>query len=153
MEGEYGAPLQETELGQIEESLGSIMDLLPDKNRQIILEENFFEIKEGGFYTRSINNRDCVFVCYENGIAKCSIEKAYFENQTGFRKPISCHLFPIRISQFGGDVLRYERIGVCDPAIEKGKADNITVLEFCKDALIRKYGDELYTKLKEETGK
>ncbi len=58
----------------------------------------------------SINNKECVFAFYENEVAKCSLEKAFIEGETKFRKPISCHLFPIRVSKFGGDVLRFEEI-------------------------------------------
>ncbi|MCW8817384.1 MAG: DUF3109 family protein, partial [Ignavibacteriaceae bacterium] len=95
----------------------------------------------------------CVFVYYENEIAKCSIEKAYLEGKTDFRKPISCHLFPIRISDFGGDVLGFERIDECQPALELGKAENTTVAEFCKDSLSRLYGKEWYLKFIELIGK
>ena len=102
------------------------------------------EKKDEELFIRSINNKECVFVCYENGIAKCSIEKANNDGKTNFKKPISCHLFPIRISDFGGDVLRFEKFEECNPAIEKGAAENVTVAEFCKEPLERHYGKQWY---------
>jgi hypothetical protein len=81
------------------------------------------------------------------------MEKSYFEGKSDFRKPISCHLFPIRISDFGGDVLRVEHLDECQPALELGKIENTTVAEFCEEALNRKYGEEWYSQFKELIGK
>ncbi len=102
---------------------------------------------------KSINNRACVFVYYDNEIAKCAIEKAYLDGKTDFKKPISCHLFPIRVSDFGGDVLRFEHMNECQPAIELGKKENTTVAEFCEEPLNRLYGKEWYSQFKEIIGK
>ena len=87
--------------------------------------------------TNSINKKECVFV--------------YFE--TSFRKPVSCHLFPIRISKFGGDILRYEKFSECSPAIDKGKKEDIKIVEFCKDSLVRNFGEKWYSSLMENKGK
>ncbi|MFA4924229.1 MAG: DUF3109 family protein, partial [Ignavibacteriaceae bacterium] len=111
------------------------------------------EEKDGELLTRSINHKACVFVYFEDKIAKCSLEKVFFEKKTTFQKPISCHLFPIRVSEFGGDILRFEKFSECSPALEKGKEENLTAFEFCKNSLERKYSKQWYKKAKEITGK
>lgn len=150
IDSEYGAPINADEIPEIEKILDIVFDYLDDINIQEIKENGFYEKKYDDLFLRSINNRDCVFVCYDNDIAKCSIEKAYFDGKTEFRKPISCHLFPIRISKFGGDILRYEKFISCEPALENGKSLDITIAEFCKESLIRMYGENWYSQLKEK---
>jgi hypothetical protein len=145
-ESRYGAPISWEEVGVIENLISKVLPYLPHAHRAEIEEKGFYEVKNDEPLIRSVDNRSCVFVHFENGIAKCSLEKAYFEGETDFRKPISCHLFPIRVSDFGGDVLRYERIDECEPAIELGKKENVTIAEFCKDSLVRLYGEEWYSK-------
>jgi len=147
LESEYGAPVTEEEIKRIDEILDIIWEDLPETSRWIIEKEGFYEIKGGELLLRSVENKDCVFVYRENGIAKCAIEKAFLEGKLDFRKPISCHLFPIRVTNFGGDVLRYEEYSECAPALELGKKTNLSVGQFCKDALVRAYGEEWYDKL------
>src|SRR3989337_1810577 len=108
LESEYGAPLLDDEISQIQDSLADAKIYLPESHLSKLEQDGFFEKKNGELLVSSINNKECVFAFYENGMAKCSLEKAYIEGKTNFRKPISCHLFPIRVSKFGGDVLRFE---------------------------------------------
>lgn len=122
-------------------------EILPVKSRKIIDEEGFWEEKDGQLLLSSVNDRDCVFVYYENDIAKCSFEKLYFQEEIDFRKPISCHLFPIRVSEFGGPVLRFEKYRDCEPALEKGRETNTSVAEFCREALARAFGESFVEKL------
>ncbi len=147
MESEYGAPITENEIEIIEENLDIIFEYLSDGNKESIEKNGFSEIKEGELLIKSIDNKDCVFSYYEGDVAKCGIEKAYFDERIDFRKPISCHLFPIRVADFGGPVLRYEKYSECLPAIELGEKTGLTVAEFCKDALVRAYGEEWYNEL------
>lgn len=153
LESEYGAPLLEEEISQIHDSLEEAKNFLSEVHRNKLVTEGFFEKKNGELLVSSINNRDCVFSFFENGIAKCSLEKAFLESRTKFRKPLSCHLFPIRVSKFGGDVLRFEEFSECLPAKEKGKRKNVSLIDFCKDALVRKYNKDWFIKLKEVIGK
>lgn len=148
MKSDFGAPLQVLEIAEIGRNLESILEFLPEKNRQEIRENDFWEENDGIVMTRSINHRDCVFVYYENDIAKCGIEKAYFNKKSDFRKPISCFLFPIRVGSFGGDVLKYEEYSECKPALELGKTKGVRIAEFCKDALTTAFGKIWYKKLK-----
>lgn len=147
MESEYGAPVTENEIEIINDNLEIIFKYIPENSRNAIIKSGFSERKEGELMIRSIKKKDCVFVYYEADIAKCGIEKAYFDGKIDFRKPISCHLFPIRVTEFGGPVLRYEKYNECLPAIELGLKTQLTVAEFCKDALIRAYGKEWYDEL------
>lgn len=151
MESEYGAPIKEEEIEIITRYLNIIEEYIPQKAKNIISSESFYENKFGELMIRSINNRECVFAYYEGEIAKCGIEKAYFDGKLDFRKPISCHLFPIRAADFGGPILRYERYAECKPAVDLGKKTGITVAEFCKEALEREYGEEWYDKLMNKT--
>lgn len=151
LESEFGAPLKAGELDEITKALPAALPYIPDEHRKIIDTLGFFEQKQGELLTRSYKQRACVLVYYDNGVAKCALERAYFEGKTSFRKPVSCHLFPIRIADFGGDILRYEKIHECDPAVENGKTEGSTIAEFCKDALERNYGSEWYAKLQESS--
>lgn len=147
LESELGAPVLKAEIDEIEKILPVVKKYLTQSQIEEIEQNEFYELKDNELLLRSVSNRECVFAFYENSIAKCAIERAYFDGKINFRKPISCHLFPIRISDFGGDILRYEKFSECAPALEKGKEENITIAEFCKDSLIRLYGEEWYSKL------
>ena len=148
-ESHYGAPVTWEEVDQINNILSKVTNYVPKAHKNIIDEEGFYEIKKDEPLLKSYQNKACVFVYYENEIAKCSLEKAFLDGKTDFRKPISCHLFPIRVSDFGGDVLRFEHLDECNPAIELGKKDNTIVAEFCEEPLNRLYGEEWYSQLKE----
>ncbi|NCS87140.1 MAG: hypothetical protein AUK34_09615 [Ignavibacteria bacterium CG2_30_36_16] len=153
LKSDLGAPLKKEEVEKITGILNDILPYLPEEHQNEINSNGFYEEKIGELLTRSINSADCVFVTYDGDIAKCGIEKAFFDGKIDFRKPISCHLFPIRVSNFGGEVLRYESIRECEPALKKGEEDNIAISEFCKDSLIRKYGKNWYTNFIEAPGK
>lgn len=148
MESPYGAPITEEEIDDISKELAVIVEYLPKVHSNEIEKKGFWVKQHDELMTRSINNRACVFVYYEGEIAKCAIEKAFRENKIKCNKPISCHLFPIRISNFAGPVLRYERYRECQPAVEKGKTTKIKVIDFCKEALQRKFGVEWFNKIK-----
>lgn len=149
LESEFGAPVNHEEVEKIEQILPVVKDYLPAEHVEEIELNGFYEFRENELMLKSINNKACVFVYFQGDIAKCGMEKAFLEGKTDFRKPISCHLFPIRVSKFGGEVLRYEEFSECKPALEKGKQENTTIAEFCKDSLTRLYGNKWYSKLKD----
>lgn len=152
MESEFGAPITENEVVAINKFLPVVLEYLPEEHKKEIVENGFWIKKHNELMTRSINNRACVFVTYDCDIAKCGIEKAYNDKKIDFIKPISCHLFPIRVSNFGGTVLRFEKYSECTPAIYKGKDTRIKILDFCRDALEREYGREWFNKTKRAAG-
>lgn len=150
MPGGRGAPLEEEEVKLVQASIAPSLKYLPERNRMVIATQGAVEGSPGDHATRCIDQRDCVFVYYEGTVAKCAIEKAYFNGETSFRKPLSCHLFPIRISSlFDSDYLRYERIPECDPALKNGRKQGIPLYKFLREALTRAYGKEFYAELVE----
>jgi hypothetical protein len=152
-ESRYGAPLAIEEIKKIEDGLNDIKSYLSPGHLKEIEEYGFYENKHQEIMTRSIDNRACVFVCYENGIAKCAIEKAFMDGKTKFKKPISCHLFPIRRTNFGGDILKYEKLNECNPALDNGKQTNTTIADFCEEPLNKLYGKKWYSQLMESIGR
>jgi hypothetical protein len=147
--GEYGAPLLKEEVAEIEQCLSAAYKYLPETAKEIIKRNGFTDDEHGELAVRCIDKKDCVFVFYEGDIAKCALEKAYFEEGTSFRKPISCHLFPVRVSHFGGDSLFYAEIPECKPALKYGKQKNEYIYENVKEALIRAYGQRWYKLLED----
>jgi len=150
VEGDTGAPLATNEIQELEKALPKAKKYLSQRNLDFIAANGFWEEDaEGDIATKTINNRDCVFVYYDGDIAKCSIEKAYLEDDLEFQKPISCHLFPIRVGEFGGPYLYYEKFDVCKPAIRNGQNQKVKLVEMLREPMIRAYGKETYSKIKE----
>lgn len=149
MPGGRGAPLENAEVEYVRRAEQAASRYLPELNRRVIEEEGSVEGWPGDMATLCIDDRDCVFVYYdEAGIAKCAIEKAWMEGESDFRKPLSCHLFPIRVDElFGGGRLRYERISECKPAVEMGERQSIYLVEFLQEPLTRAFGEEFYAEL------
>lgn len=149
VEGDSGAPLEieeEKELNTIYERIKPFMKgegILEIEKRGIAVYDS-----EGDLTTTVVNNRECVFVVEEKGISKCAIEKAYLDSKIDFRKPISCHLFPIRIKKYQDfDAVNYEEIKICKPACECGSKLEVPLYVFLKESLIRKYGESWYKAL------
>jgi hypothetical protein len=148
MPGGRGAPVTDEEAEMIREATPAAMAYLSERNRGIIRSLGGTEGSSGNVATRCIDDRDCVYVYYEGTVAKCAIERAHFNGQTPFRKPVSCHLFPIRSSEvLGGEYLRYERIDQCDPALKLGRAEGVPLYKFLKEAITRAYGKRFYNEL------
>lgn len=148
--GDSGAPVLEEEIQKIHSAGQIAKRFLSNRSLKILDSVGPIQKESDEFTTTTIDGKDCVFVFYDGDIAKCALEKAYFEGLTDFRKPISCHLFPIRVGKFGGDKLYYEQFDECAPGRKKGKKDKIKLIDSVKDALIRAYGEEWYNKLKNE---
>ena len=144
MPGPTGAPLLKEETAEIERAFPVIRKYLPEEHLRTIDERGLVERSGGEITTTCYDNHACVFVTYEQGIAKCAFETAYWKKEISWRKPISCHLFPIRIDRGFIDHLRYQSIPECSPAVSRGLAGNIYLSDFLKDPLIRLYGEEWY---------
>lgn len=147
IENALGAPITFEESNILEEIKEKIYKYLPEKNVEILKKYGSFEVHKGLYHTRTLEEKECIFVYFENDIAKCAIEKAYLNGEITFRKPISCHLFPIRRINFGQDVLRAEFISICESALQNGLDSKTHVYEFCRESLIRLYGKNWYDKL------
>ena len=149
LESDFGAPVNAEEIEKIKEILPVLKQYLTQEHIDEIDENGFYEYRDNEYMLKSMDRKACVFVYYEGDIAKCGMERAFLDGKTDFKKPISCHLFPVRVSKFGGAVLRYEEFSECKPALEKGKELNITVAEFCEESLTRLYGKKWYSQLKD----
>lgn len=150
VEGDAGAPLEREELSLLNEVLPLVWDDLSPEAQDIIDKQGVAYIDEDGEYVTSIvNGKDCVFTCYDdNGTCMCSIEKAYRNGLTDFYKPISCHLYPIRVANYKKfKAVNYHRWNVCKAATILGKSRNIKVYQFLKEPLIRKFGEDWYKQL------
>jgi hypothetical protein len=145
--GEFGAPVLDEEVPLLEQSLEVVKKYLSKKSLDIIDKNGVVEGFAGAYTTVCIDKKDCVFVYYDGVVAKCSIEKAYLEGELNFRKPISCHLFPIRVKEYGGIYLQYEKISECKPALRNGADSGVMLHEMLREALTRAYGKEWYKKL------
>lgn len=150
IEGDNGAPLDENEIEIIEQLLPVVWDDLTEVSKVVIREKGFFYIDEDNEPVTSIvNGRECVFTYTdENGICKCTIEKAFREGKTDFYKPVSCHLYPVRLQHYTGfTAVNVHRWNVCDCARTLGSRLRIPVYVFLKEPLIRKFGNEWYEQL------
>ena len=151
VEGDSGAPLLKEEEKILEEIYKKVKPYMR-KESVIEIENQGVAVydSDGDLTTPLVNNRECAFAIFENGITKCTIEKAYLDSKIDFKKPISCHLFPIRIKEYGDfDAVNYEEIQICKPACECGSKLKIPIYTFLKEPLIRKYGESWYKELLE----
>jgi hypothetical protein len=148
VDGDCGAPLTEEESKTIAKIYPKIKSYLtPEYIPEIERQGTHTMDDQYGYVTPTVNGGICVYgYTDELGTVKCGIEKAWKDGKIKFRKPISCHLFPIRITQYPGyEAVNYEpRPTLCKPACKQGKQLKVPVYVFLKDALIRKYGEEFY---------
>lgn len=146
VEGVAGPPVTAEEVEIINELYPKIKHTLRPEGIAVIEEKGVAEKWEGVDVLTCIDNKECVFVTYDDGIAFCGIEQAYYKGIVDFKKPMSCHLFPVRVRDFfGQQVLNYVESDECKPALVKGKRENIPLIDFLKDSLIRRFGEEWYT--------
>lgn len=150
VEGDLGAPLEEDELPLMQEIQNSVAPYLTDDGKKAIAMQGAYILDEDGDYsTPTIGGKECAYSHYdEKGILKCGIEQAYLDGKTTFRKPISCHLYPIRITKKKGfEAVNYHHWNICSDACKLGAALGVPLYKFLKDPLIRKYGDAWYAEL------
>lgn len=150
IEGDSGAPLADGEADEIEKGFPHYQHYLPEDHLEGIKNQGFAVIdKDGDEVTPLVNNRQCVYsFSDENNILKCAIEKAFQEGKTSFRKPVSCHLFPVRITAYKRfDAVNYQELDICRAGRECGRANKLPLYVFLKEPLIRKYGEDWYAQL------
>ncbi len=151
MKGGSGAPVSRDEIEAIEGMLQVVMPALPATSRAAIEANGFWELSDGELSLRCVDDRDCVFVMYEGDVAVCALEKSWQRGEATFRKPLSCHLFPIRRRRDGFDRLYVEYLPACDPGYRRGRAEGIPLARFERDALVRAYGSEWYDEVIDRT--
>jgi hypothetical protein len=140
LSGGRGAPLQDQEILEIEKAFPAARQFLSEKSLLAIERQGLYEGGPGDFVTPCIEHRECVFVSFDGAIARCSLEMAFRQGLTGWPKPISCHLFPIRARTFGKMFLRYEEIEECSAGRERGTREGVRLGDFLKDPLTRALG-------------
>lgn len=150
VEGDSGAPLEKDELAKLEAVLPEVWNDLSSKAQDIINRQGVAYVDtDGDIVTSIVDGKDCVFTCYDNqGTCKCAIEKAYREGRVNFYKPVSCHLYPIRVTQYRDfRAVNYHKWSVCKAASILGKKENLRIYQFLKEPLIRKFGESWYQAL------
>ena len=152
VEGDAGAPLDEDETKILDEIYPKIKPYLRPEGIQAIEEQGTYTLDfEGDLVTPLVNNAECAYVIFdEKGYTKCAIEKAYEDSVIDWQKPISCHLYPIRITEYSNfSAINYHEWDICSDACTLGKELGVKVYQFLKKPLIRKYGEEFYQTLSE----
>jgi hypothetical protein len=147
--GESGAPLEKEEVAVLEDIYPSIRGFLRKEGIKAIEAQGTSVVdNDNDRVTPLIKGKECAYAVFKKGIAACGIEKAYEQGATGFRKPLSCHLYPVRIKKFHDfKAVNYDRWSICEPAREEGIRKNVPVYRFVREAIIRKFGAEYYKKL------
>lgn len=150
IEGDAGAPITQDEFKTLKKLLPIVWDDLTPAAKEIIDEQGVAYIdEEGDLVTSIVNGRDCVFTTYgENGMCFCALEKAYREGKSDFYKPISCHLYPARLTDYPDfTAVNYHRWRICRCAEILGKNKKVRAYQFLKEPLIRRFGKEWYDEL------
>ena len=150
VEGDFGAPLIQEELAILEEIYPKVKKYLSPEGIKEIEKQGTHTIDdEGELCTPIISGRECVYAIYdERKILKCGIEAAHKAGDIDWKKPISCHLYPIRITKKKDfEAINYHKWHICTPACALGKELQVPVYKFLRDPLIRKYGEPWYNEL------
>ncbi len=150
IEGDAGAPVTEDEVARLEEVLPVVWDDLSDAARSVIERQGVAYVDaDGDLVTSIVDGRDCVFTCRDAaGNCMCAIERACREGRTDFSKPVSCHLYPVRVGDYGPyKALNYHRWDVCKAAVVLGRAKGVRVYQFLREPLVRRFGQEWYDEL------
>ena len=151
VEGDAGAPLEKDELEILDRIFDKVKPYLTPEGVKALEEQGTWttDPSDGMYVTPLVNNAECAYVTFDDkGITKCGIEKAYEDGAVDWQKPISCHLYPIRITEYSTfSALNYHEWPICNDACTLGKELQVPVYKFLKTPLVRKYGEEFYDTL------
>ena len=150
VEGDAGAPVTLDEIAGMEDALDTVWTDLSAQAQAVIDQQGVAcTDRDGDLVTSIVGGRDCVFTCYDGDNCLCALEKAFRNGKTGFCKPISCALYPIREKQFsdGTVALNYHRWAVCADAVRKGREEQVPVYQFLREPLIQRFGEAWYQEL------
>lgn len=151
IEGDDGAPLEEEEISTIEDLLPEIMPYMTKEGIEVVNREGVFYMDRFNEPVTSLKkDKACVFVTEQNGMYKCAIEMAYEDNEIEFKKPISCHLYPIRLKKIQDlTALNYNKWDICADACALGESLNVEVFKFLREPIITKFGVDYYKELEQ----
>lgn len=150
IDGEAGAPLSEDETKILEDIYPKVKPFLRSEGIEAIENQGvFIKTEIGEFETPLIDGADCAYVIFnDKGMALCALEEAYNQQVISFKKPVSCHLYPVRVKDYSEfSAVNYEKWDICDDACTLGKELQVPIYKFVKDALIRKFGKDWYAEL------
>jgi hypothetical protein len=150
IEGDAGAPLEMEEIDILEESLDVIKPYMRQEGIEVIEKQGVFYMDEDNEpVTSLVKNGACAFVYFDkNNSTKCSIEKAHSEGKLDFKKPISCHLYPVRVTKLRNyEAVNFNQWDICSDACTLGTELNVKVYKFLKEPIIRKWGERFFTEL------
>lgn len=145
--GDAGAPVERSEQTVLKKAYNLLENELPQNARDAVREKGLISMSKSGLELTCVGTAECVFVIYDQfQNATCSIQKAYYEGRFNWEKPLSCHLFPIRILSVGSvDFLNFEFVPeICTPGAENGSESNIYLADYLETPLTRKYGKQWY---------
>lgn len=152
VDGDSGAPLEEIEVDILKQNYSKIKPYLSTRGQEAINSQGLFVTNdEGGLETPLIGGADCAYaVRGRNKTVHCGIEEAYNQGDIDWKKPISCHLYPIRVTNYTDfSAINYHKWGICDSACHLGRELQLPIYKFVKQALIRKFGHKWYSQLEE----
>lgn len=152
VDGDAGAPLEEEEINILKNIYSEVKPYLRKEGIDAIEKQGEYVVDyDGEYVTPLVKGKECAYVIFdENGITKCGIEKAFEEKKVDFQKPISCHLYPIRVKKYKDfEGINYDVWDICSDACTLGQELKVPVYKFTKNALIRKYGENWYKELEQ----
>lgn len=152
IDGDAGAPLEERETEILVDVYADVKPFLRTEGIKAIEEQGaFVKGEDGEWETPLVNGSECAYVVIsENGITKCGLEEAYNQGATQWKKPVSCHLYPIRVKEYTElTAVNYHRWQICDSACSLGEELKVPIYKFVKEALIRKFGETWYSQLED----
>lgn len=150
VDGDAGAPLEKEEADILEKIYPKVKPFLRKEGIEVIERQGIFiTTEEGELETPLIDGVDCAYVIFdEHKTALCAIEEAYNQGEVTWKKPISCHLYPIRVKDYSEfSAVNYHQWQICDDACTLGRELQVPVYKFVKEALIRKFGEDWYMEL------
>jgi len=150
VDGDAGAPLEEDEIALLEDHIEDITPFMTERGRNVITHLGVFDYDSAGkFVTPLVQDAECAYCNFtRDGVAFCAIEKAYDEARIDVQKPVSCHLYPVRISRYDSyEAVNYHKWYICKPALKHGRKEGLMLYTFLKPALVRKYGEKWYQEL------
>jgi hypothetical protein len=150
VEGNAGAPLEADEARILAEEWENYRPYMTTAGVAEIERQGFAVVDDDGdLVTPLIGDAECAYSYNEGGVTLCAIEKAWADGRTPFRKPISCHLYPIRVTQFGDGSLglNYHRWAVCGGALELGREKGVPMFRMLREAITRRFGEEFFEAL------
>ncbi|MBC2838384.1 DUF3109 family protein [Robiginitalea sp. SC105] len=149
VDGNAGAPVSEEERGILERIYTKVRPFLRKEGREAIEAQGpYVKGEDGDWETPLIDGNECAYVVFSGDKALCGIEAAYREGAVDWKKPLSCHLYPVRIREYTAlTAVNYHQWHICDPACSLGEELKVPIYKFVREALIRKFGQAWYDEL------